>query len=185
MKGKKWNTFYKLKNLSGKGKRELGKGNPVWRKEVHENLQFIAVGKREKCVVLKSWWPFLSFSLLIVYFLLKAVNFICDHPDIKAISFVGSNQAGEYIFERGSRNGKRVQANMVTSYSFYLQTALYLSFLGAAQQKGTCSHPKSLFFSCEMVVSQESHLSAYIYVDDTGHTAVLPENVNPVPRLPQ
>ncbi|ERE73489.1 methylmalonate-semialdehyde dehydrogenase [Cricetulus griseus] len=40
------------------------------------------------------------------------VNFICDHPDIKAISFVGSNQAGEYIFERGSRNGKRVQANM-------------------------------------------------------------------------
>ncbi|KAL1789736.1 methylmalonate-semialdehyde dehydrogenase [acylating], mitochondrial [Sigmodon hispidus] len=42
----------------------------------------------------------------------EAVNFICDHPDIKAISFVGSNQAGEYIFERGSKNGKRVQANM-------------------------------------------------------------------------
>ncbi|XP_030659663.1 methylmalonate-semialdehyde dehydrogenase [acylating], mitochondrial isoform X3 [Nomascus leucogenys] len=40
------------------------------------------------------------------------VNFICDHPDIKAISFVGSNKAGEYIFERGSRHGKRVQANM-------------------------------------------------------------------------
>ncbi|XP_038621455.1 methylmalonate-semialdehyde dehydrogenase [acylating], mitochondrial [Tachyglossus aculeatus] len=42
----------------------------------------------------------------------EAVNFICDHPEIKAISFVGSNQAGEYIYERGSRNGKRVQANM-------------------------------------------------------------------------
>lgn len=42
-----------------------------------------------------------------------AVNFICDHPAIKAISFVGSNQAGEYIYERGSRNGKRVQSNMV------------------------------------------------------------------------
>ncbi|KAM4690965.1 methylmalonate-semialdehyde/malonate-semialdehyde dehydrogenase [acylating], mitochondrial [Rhinophrynus dorsalis] len=41
-----------------------------------------------------------------------AVNFICDHPAIKAISFVGSNQAGEYIYERGSRNGKRVQSNM-------------------------------------------------------------------------
>lgn len=47
------------------------------------------------------------------YFLFEAVNFICDHPDIRAISFVGSNQAGEYIYERGSRNGKRVQANMV------------------------------------------------------------------------
>mmetsp|Transcript_18115 Transcript_18115/g.22012 ORF Transcript_18115/g.22012 Transcript_18115/m.22012 type:complete len:527 (-) Transcript_18115:1860-3440(-) len=40
------------------------------------------------------------------------VNFICDAPDIKAISFVGSNSAGEYIYERGSKNGKRVQSNM-------------------------------------------------------------------------
>ena len=37
------------------------------------------------------------------------VNRICDHPDIKAISFVGSNAAGKYIYERGSKNGKRVQ----------------------------------------------------------------------------
>ena len=41
-----------------------------------------------------------------------AVNFICDHPDIKAISFVGSNQAGEYIYDRGTKTGKRVQSNM-------------------------------------------------------------------------
>ncbi|XP_041070583.1 methylmalonate-semialdehyde dehydrogenase [acylating], mitochondrial isoform X1 [Carcharodon carcharias] len=41
-----------------------------------------------------------------------AVNFVCDHPAIKAISFVGSNQAGEYIYTRGSKNGKRVQSNM-------------------------------------------------------------------------
>ncbi len=27
-----------------------------------------------------------------------AVNFICDHPDIRAISFVGSNGAGEHIY---------------------------------------------------------------------------------------
>ncbi|XP_043930659.1 methylmalonate-semialdehyde dehydrogenase [acylating], mitochondrial [Protopterus annectens] len=41
-----------------------------------------------------------------------AVDFICDHPDIKSISFVGSNRAGEYIYERGSKHGKRVQSNM-------------------------------------------------------------------------
>jgi malonate-semialdehyde dehydrogenase (acetylating) / methylmalonate-semialdehyde dehydrogenase len=40
------------------------------------------------------------------------VNFICDDPRIKAISFVGSNKAGEYIFARGTANGKRVQANL-------------------------------------------------------------------------
>eukprot|EP01027_Heterolobosea_sp_BB2_P005355 GEZU01008203.1.p2 GENE.GEZU01008203.1~~GEZU01008203.1.p2 ORF type:complete len:238 (+),score=99.29 GEZU01008203.1:151-864(+) len=41
-----------------------------------------------------------------------AVNFICDHPSIRAISFVGGNEAGKYIFARGTANGKRVQANM-------------------------------------------------------------------------
>ncbi|CAJ0567298.1 unnamed protein product, partial [Mesorhabditis spiculigera] len=41
-----------------------------------------------------------------------AVNFICDSPDIKAISFVGADTAGKHIYERGARNGKRVQSNM-------------------------------------------------------------------------
>lgn len=31
---------------------------------------------------------------------------------IKAVSFVGSDQAGKYIYERANRNGKRVQCNM-------------------------------------------------------------------------
>ena len=38
-----------------------------------------------------------------------AVNFICDEPAIKAISFVGSNHVGEYVHARGTANGKRVQ----------------------------------------------------------------------------
>jgi malonate-semialdehyde dehydrogenase (acetylating) / methylmalonate-semialdehyde dehydrogenase len=42
----------------------------------------------------------------------RTVDFILDEPRIKAISFVGSNKAGEYIFSRGSANGKRVQANL-------------------------------------------------------------------------
>ena len=42
----------------------------------------------------------------------KTVDFILDEPRIKAISFVGSNKAGEYIYQRGSANGKRVQANL-------------------------------------------------------------------------
>jgi len=42
----------------------------------------------------------------------EAVDFICEHPEIKAISFVGGNQAGEYIHTRGTKHGKRVQSNM-------------------------------------------------------------------------
>lgn len=42
----------------------------------------------------------------------RTVDFILDHPDIKAISFVGSDKAGQYIYSRGTANGKRVQANL-------------------------------------------------------------------------
>ena len=42
----------------------------------------------------------------------KTVDFILDEPRIKAVSFVGSNRAGEYIYQRASANGKRVQANL-------------------------------------------------------------------------
>ncbi|RKO84401.1 Aldehyde/histidinol dehydrogenase [Blyttiomyces helicus] len=50
--------------------------------------------------------------LNIVHGAVDTVNFICDAPAIKAISFVGSDQAGKYIFARGTANGKRVQANL-------------------------------------------------------------------------
>ncbi|KAF8973544.1 methylmalonate-semialdehyde dehydrogenase [Flammula alnicola] len=40
------------------------------------------------------------------------VNGICDHPAIKAISFVGGDRAGKHIYERGTSTGKRVQANL-------------------------------------------------------------------------
>jgi malonate-semialdehyde dehydrogenase (acetylating)/methylmalonate-semialdehyde dehydrogenase len=42
----------------------------------------------------------------------RAVNFICDAPEIKAISFVGGGVAGKHIHQRGTDNGKRVQSNM-------------------------------------------------------------------------
>ncbi|HET6446157.1 MAG TPA: CoA-acylating methylmalonate-semialdehyde dehydrogenase [candidate division Zixibacteria bacterium] len=40
----------------------------------------------------------------------EAVDAILDHPDIRAISFVGSTPVAKYVFSRGSANGKRVQA---------------------------------------------------------------------------
>jgi len=40
----------------------------------------------------------------------EAVDSILDHPDIKAISFVGSSEVAKYVYERAARNGKRVQA---------------------------------------------------------------------------
>src|ERR671930_1400846 len=39
-----------------------------------------------------------------------AVDRVLEHPDIKAVSFVGSTPIARYIYETGTRAGKRVQA---------------------------------------------------------------------------
>lgn len=46
----------------------------------------------------------------VVYGAHDVVNGILDHPEVKAVSFVGSKPVGEYVFKRGSQNLKRVQA---------------------------------------------------------------------------
>lgn len=39
-------------------------------------------------------------------------NGLCDHPDIKAISFIGSTHVGTHIYRRASEAGKRCQSMM-------------------------------------------------------------------------
>jgi malonate-semialdehyde dehydrogenase (acetylating)/methylmalonate-semialdehyde dehydrogenase len=39
-----------------------------------------------------------------------SVDAILDHPDIKAVSFVGSSDIAHYVYSRGTAAGKRVQA---------------------------------------------------------------------------
>lgn len=41
----------------------------------------------------------------------ECVDALLTHPKVKAISFVGSSPVARYIFETGTRHGKRVQAN--------------------------------------------------------------------------
>ncbi|RZQ60367.1 CoA-acylating methylmalonate-semialdehyde dehydrogenase [Amycolatopsis suaedae] len=39
-----------------------------------------------------------------------AVDGLLEHPTVKAVSFVGSTPVARYVYETGTRNGKRVQA---------------------------------------------------------------------------
>jgi malonate-semialdehyde dehydrogenase (acetylating)/methylmalonate-semialdehyde dehydrogenase len=41
----------------------------------------------------------------------ECVDSLLIHPEVKAISFVGSSPVAKYIYETGTRHGKRVQAN--------------------------------------------------------------------------
>jgi malonate-semialdehyde dehydrogenase (acetylating)/methylmalonate-semialdehyde dehydrogenase len=40
----------------------------------------------------------------------EAVDALLDHPDVKAVSFVGSTPIAHYVYTRGTASGKRVQA---------------------------------------------------------------------------
>lgn len=41
----------------------------------------------------------------------ESVDALLAHPKVRAVSFVGSTPVARYIYETGTRNGKRVQAN--------------------------------------------------------------------------
>lgn len=40
----------------------------------------------------------------------EAVDALLEHPDVQAVSFVGSTPIAQYVYERGTAHGKRVQA---------------------------------------------------------------------------
>ncbi|PYQ72470.1 MAG: methylmalonate-semialdehyde dehydrogenase (CoA acylating) [Acidobacteria bacterium] len=40
----------------------------------------------------------------------EVVDAICDHPDIRAVSFVGSTPVAKHVYQRATHAGKRVQA---------------------------------------------------------------------------
>lgn len=40
----------------------------------------------------------------------ETVDALLDHPEVKAISFVGSSKIAKYVYSRGAANGKRIQA---------------------------------------------------------------------------
>jgi malonate-semialdehyde dehydrogenase (acetylating)/methylmalonate-semialdehyde dehydrogenase len=42
----------------------------------------------------------------------EAVDALCSHPDVKAVSFVGSTHVGEHVYKLSSEHGKRAQCMM-------------------------------------------------------------------------
>lgn len=73
-----------------------------------------------------------------------AVNALLDHPEVRAVSFVGASKTAAYVYGRAAANGKRVQAsggakNPIVvmpdaNMDAYLSTIMN-SFYGAAGQR--------------------------------------------------
>jgi len=50
--------------------------------------------------------------LNVVHGAAEVVDALCDHPDIRAVSFVGSTRVGTHVYQRATQAGKRVQCMM-------------------------------------------------------------------------
>lgn len=75
------------------------------------------------------------------------VNRMLEHPDIKALAFVGSDAAGRYVYEKGCKHGKRVQVGFpgASEYGIANVAAASLSCLGVGNsffRSGQVSHPE-------------------------------------------
>jgi malonate-semialdehyde dehydrogenase (acetylating)/methylmalonate-semialdehyde dehydrogenase len=79
------------------------------------NTFILKPSERDPSASLLAWNLFMEAGLPegvfnIVHGDKEMVDAILDHPDIKAVSFVGSTPIAEYVYARGTKAGKRVQA---------------------------------------------------------------------------
>jgi len=106
-----------------------------------------------------------------------AVNFICDAPEIRAISFVGGDMAGKHIYERGGSHGKRVQANLgAQNHAVVMEdadpkgvvNALAAAAFGAAGQRCMAISRAILVGSAQNILPQLVEVGANLTVG-AGH----------------
>src|SRR3546814_5300158 len=74
------------------------------------------------------------------------VDAILDHPGIEAVSFVGSTPIAEYVHQRGTAAGKRVQAlggaknHRSEEHTSELQSLMRISYAVFCLNKKTTNH---------------------------------------------
>lgn len=79
------------------------------------NTFILKPSERDPSAVMLAWELFREAGfpdgvLNVVHGDKSAVDALLDHPDIAAVSFVGSTPIAEYVYARGTQSGKRVQA---------------------------------------------------------------------------
>ncbi len=110
------------------------------------------------------------------------VDAILTHPGIQAISFVGSSPVAKYIYETGSRHGKRVQANGgAKNYIIVMPDAdIAKTVDGLAEGAFGCAGERCMASSTAIAVGSAGDLLTPVLVD-----AAKSIKVGPTDRLPQ
>lgn len=115
----------------------------------------------------------------------ECVDALLTHPKVKAISFVGSTPIARYIYETGTRNGKRVQANGgAKNFVFLMPDAdLDNSVRGVIEAAFGCAGERCMAGSTAVVIGDAGKRVLPTLVEAARRIKVGPTDREPQPDM--
>nr|WP_281255584.1 aldehyde dehydrogenase family protein [Natrinema ejinorense] len=102
----------------------------------------------------------------------EAVNALLDHDDIAGASFVGSTPIAKHVYERGAKNGKRVQAQGGAKNHVIVTESADLDFAAEKVLSASCACAGERCLALDNVVIEDS-----IYDDFVDRTVELADEM--------
>jgi malonate-semialdehyde dehydrogenase (acetylating)/methylmalonate-semialdehyde dehydrogenase len=115
----------------------------------------------------------------------ECVDALLTHPKIKAISFVGSTPVARYIFEIGTRHGKRVQSNGgAKNFVFLMPDAdIENSVRGVVEGAYGCAGERCMAASTAVVIGEAAKIVLPPLIDAARAIKVGPTDREPQPNM--
>jgi malonate-semialdehyde dehydrogenase (acetylating)/methylmalonate-semialdehyde dehydrogenase len=115
----------------------------------------------------------------------EAVDALLTHPKVKAISFVGSTPVAKYIYETGTKHGKRVQSNGgAKNYVVLMPDAdVENSTRGVIEAAFGCAGERCMAGSTAVVVGSAEKTVLPTLIDATRRIKVGPTDRDPQPDM--
>src|SRR5262245_35809473 len=115
----------------------------------------------------------------------ECVDALLTHPKIKAISFVGSTPVARYIFETGTRHGKRVQSNGgAKNFVFLMPDAdIENSVRGVVEGAYGCAGERCMAASTAVVIGEAAKIVLPPLIDAARAIKVGPTDREPQPNM--
>src|SRR6266581_146219 len=115
----------------------------------------------------------------------EAVDTLLKHPKVKAVSFVGSTPIAKYIYETGTKHGKRVQSNGGAKNFVLLMPDADIdnSVRGVIEAAFGCAGERCMAGSTAVVVGGAEKTVLPTLVEATKRIKVGPTDRNPQPDM--
>src|SRR6266699_1374754 len=115
----------------------------------------------------------------------ECVDALLTHPKVKAISFVGSTPVARYIFETGTKHGKRVQSNGgAKNFVFLMPDAdVENSVRGVVEGAYGCAGERCMAASTAVVIGEAAKKILPSLVEAARAIKVGPTDREPQPQM--